>query len=125
VTDDRPPLRPEQGTTLYRHPPSCPTRQQEGYEDVSRNSPLRQGRLPPWSPLLCGKGLRRRDQGKKDHANNQREEDFRQVHHPRSRWILPLREASYGVVEELKGQEGQEAHQEEGTSDSPIGGFLS
>jgi len=57
----------------------------------------------------------------KGHANNQREEDFRQVHHPRGRWILPLREASYGVVEELKGQEGQEAHQEEGKSPRQAG----
>ena len=44
----------------------------------------------------------------------QREEDFRQVGHPRGRWILALREASHGAVEELEGQEGQEAHQEEG-----------
>jgi hypothetical protein len=42
LTDIRPPLRSEQGTTFYRHPPSCPTRQQEGYQDVSQNSPLRQ-----------------------------------------------------------------------------------
>lgn len=55
-------------------------------------------------------------------ADPQREEDLRQVHHPRSRWILPIREASYGVVEELKGQEGQEAHQEEGKSTSLFGG---
>jgi len=44
-TDSRPPLRSEQGTTFHRHPPSCPTRQQEGYQDVSHNIPLRQDRF--------------------------------------------------------------------------------
>ena len=119
-TNDRPPLRSEQGTTFHRHPPSCPTRQQEGYEDVSQNSPLRQERSCPRSSLLLWKGLVDKEE-QKDHADNQREEDLRQVHHPRGRWILPLREASYGVVEELKGQEGQEAHQEEGKSDLQAG----
>lgn len=44
----------------------------------------------------------------------QREEDFHQVGHPGGCWILPIREASDGAVEELEGQEGEEAHQEEG-----------
>jgi hypothetical protein len=44
----------------------------------------------------------------------QREEGLRQEHHPRGCRFRPLREANHGVVEELQGQEGQEAHQEEG-----------
>lgn len=44
----------------------------------------------------------------------QREEGLRQEHHPRGCRFRPLREANHGIVEELQGQEGQEAHQEEG-----------
>jgi len=105
-TDDRPSLRSKQGTTFHRHSPSCPTRQQEGYQDVSQLLPSPSGEIPLGPCYLVEGDPRGNCQGKRDHANHQREEDFRQVHHPRGRWILPLREASYGVVEELKGQEG-------------------
>ena len=53
----RPPLRSEQGTTFHRHPPSCPTRQQEGYQDVSH--PIRHALS--WCEGVEGRGTVDRD----------------------------------------------------------------